>query len=146
MQCCASSGMTADVLDDSFKLLDAFCHNSQCVHEHLGRQSDQLFQYSHMLSRVCLMCRPKAVPPWAASTGQCSSCHCCSACDARARLGQYHTGECGTGPAAHQAAWQVAGMPHVSIDCCRTHSNGFLHACISQLCWRAGACSRQTAE
>ena len=68
-----------------------------------------------MLSRVSLMCRPKAFPPRTASTGQCSSCHCCSACGARARLGQHHAGECGTGPAAHQAAWQAAGTPMLGL-------------------------------
>ncbi len=91
------------------------------------------------------MCRPKAIPPWAASTGQCSSCHCCSTCGARARLGQHHAGECGTRPAAHQAAWQVAGM-HNSIECCRKRTDVFLPACTSRLCWGAGLCSRQTAE
>ncbi len=84
---------------------------AQPVHERFGRYTVQSVHTLHMPSRVSLICRPKAVPPWAASTRQCSSCHCCSACGARARLGQHHAGECGTGPAAHQAAWQVAGTP-----------------------------------
>ncbi len=90
---------------------------AQPVHERFGRHSDRSVQYSHMLSRLSLMRRPEAVPPWAASTGQCSGSHCCSACGARARLGQHHAGERGTGPAGHQAAWQAAGMPFpISTD------------------------------
>lgn len=79
--------------------------------ECFGRYAVQSLHTLRMPSRASLMCRPEAVPSWAASTRQCSSSHCCSTCGARARLGQHHTGECGTGPAAHQPAWQVAGMP-----------------------------------
>lgn len=108
-----------------------------------GRHSDQSVQYLHMPSTVSLMCRPKAFPPWAASTGQRSSCHCCSTCGARARLGQHHPGECGTGPAAHQAAWKAAGMP-MPMSTVAEHSNGVLYACVSWPCWGAGVCNRQT--